>query len=555
MQKNKTKPKVKAKPNANFLKKLFILVVVVFAISQIFVWAWPGVTYDDRLKWFRYTGFVTAIPLLWALLRPELNAAMKLVCPLVGVTLAGATWFSVVEEGYYGDASPMMGWRFDAQVNDLSSQPLATVSQKVQRTSDESSVADSGWEYAGFLGTNRNATVTGLKLDTDWTTSAPKERWRVPVGPGWSSFAIAGNSAITQEQLGEDEAIVCRNIDTGSILWTALNKAARFTEVYGGDGPRATPTIYQDKVYALGAKGDLHCVELQTGSVVWKRNILADAGVANLEWGMAGSPLVFGELVVVAPGGKDHSVVAYDRNNGEPVWHAGSGRAAYASPALVEFGGVRQVVHLNGPGLEGYSAVDGRFLWSYEWIVNGGMMTSVSQPVVLNCDANSCDFFLSSGYGKGCIRLNVVAEEGKFEVKESWPLSRAMKSKFNTVVQLDGFAYGMDDKVLTCVDLTNGRRKWKNGRYGYGQLMLVDDVLLIQAESGGLALVQATPEKYRELGRVSPLSRKTWNPPALSGNRLLVRNDKEAVCLELELLNDDDGKNSPAMASQDLAEF
>ena len=163
-------------------------------------------------------------------------------------------------------------------------------------------------------------------------------------------------------------------------------------------------------------------------------------------------------------------------------------------------------------------------------------MTSVSQPVVLaGDDENSIDLFVSSGYGKGCIRLNVTANDGEFVVNETWEKSRAMKSKFNTVVCADGYAYGMDDKILTCVDLATGKRKWKNGRYGYGQLMLVGDILVIQAESGKLALVRATPEKYEELARISPLSRKTWNTPALCGNRLLIRNDTEAVCLELPI--------------------
>ena len=374
------------KTSASILYNPVVLAIAFFTISQAVVWLWPALSMDDRLLWFRWTGLVASLPLILGATRITFGSSAKATFAAIGLLLAVGTWASVAQKGYYGDASPMMGWRF-AFDNPASSPNQASATTPAQLTAkstqstlmrDPSSPwSDAKWDYRGFLGTQRNATIQGIDINPDWKTAAPKEMWRVPVGPAWSSFAIAGPYAITQEQIDADEAIVCRSLESGSTIWKAINKNVRFSETYGGEGPRATPTVFENLVYAVGAKGDLHCLELQTGETVWKRNMLADAGAKHLEWGMAGSPLVFDDLVVVCPGGKDNSVVAYDRHTGQPRWHSGSGKAAYASPQLVEFGGLQQVVHLNGPGLEGYNAASGELLWSYPWLVNGNMMTSV----------------------------------------------------------------------------------------------------------------------------------------------------------------------------------
>ncbi len=537
--------------NAKSQTSIFLPVVCTtasFALVQAVIWLYPSLEAPQRLNWFQLSGVLSAIPLfIWAHTQFK-SGARPMVPVAVGVAMALATWSSVVQDGFSGDAKPMYVWRWQKASNVAVTTPPATAITKSVSMNSQTKAAptsttyavDEALDYPGFLGRDRQAHVDHVRLAENWDTESPREIWRVPVGSGWSSFALVGNRAVTQEQHGADEAIVCRDLKTGNTIWTSLAQGERFSETYGGEGPRATPTVAGNRVYALGATGILKCLDLQSGEPMWQRNILQDADAKNLEWGMAGSPLVFDDKVVVCPGGKNnHSIVAYQRETGEVLWHAGSGRAAYSSPMLVEIAGVQQVVLLNGPGLEGYQATDGTLLWSHAWTVNGAMMTSVTQPLVIPGDEpNEKQFFLSGGYGKGCGLVRVWFDGQDFHASEVWEPTRSLKSKFNNMLHHEGFVYGFDDKVLTCVDLSDGSRRWKKGRYGYGQLLLANDLIVVQEESGSVTLVRATPEGHEELGSFEPLSRKTWNPPAVRGNRLVIRNDREAVCVELPIAAD-----------------
>jgi outer membrane protein assembly factor BamB len=369
-------------------------------------------------------------------------------------------------------------------------------------------------------------------LSRDWRTSPPRKIWRQPIGTGWSSFAVVGDFSVTQEQRGEDETVVCYDIMTGAEVWEHRDPGL-FHEVMGGDGPRGTPTIDYGRVYALGATGTLNCLEGGTGSRVWTRNILEDAGCPNRPFGMAGSPLIMHDLVVVCPGGKHRSLIAYDRRSGDVRWSAGGSRAAYSSPTIATLAGIEQILIFNADGLFSHDPDDGRVLWSQPW-VTPPELNNVCQPVPLPATSlsDTDHVFLASGYEKGCGLLEVRRAGEEYRINLQWA-NRNLKPKFSSVVVRDGFVYGLDDRILTCVDLRTGQRRWKAGRYGYGQLVLVDDLLLIQAESGEIALVEAAPEEYRELARLTALDHRTWTHPALAGSYLLVRNDREAACYEL----------------------
>lgn len=528
-----------------------------WGLAALAIWSLPGIREPQRFRYFMYSGPAAGIPLLILHLRNTNRGDWAKRCRVVlAILLTFGTWGAIVQDGYYGDATALYRWRswdvMDAShSDDRSESPLdrdEMVLTSSERTDPESSFSDPSWDYAGFLGPHRNATLTAPRLVTDWGARQPVERWRVSVGESWSSFALVSDFAITQEQHGADEAVVCRSLATGAPVWTVVNENVRFGEAYGGYGPRATPTVFDGHVFSLGAAGDLQCIELESGAIVWRTNILEDANVDNIKWGVAGSPLVYDQFVVVCPGGEHRrSVVAYDRMTGRIAWHSSSGKAAYSSPMLVEFGGTQQVVLLNGPGLESFDAKNGTPLWSYPWVVNANMMTSVTQPLAIPTDSETTyRFFVSGGYGKGCCLIEVSkqdetdqGEEGEFArfvVEECWEPNRHLKAKFNTMVHHNGYIFGMDDQILVCLDLKDGRRCWKKGRYGYGQLLLVADTILLQAENGDVVLVRPTSEGHEELARISPLSRKTWNNPALRGNLLVVRNDQEAVCLELPLV-------------------
>jgi outer membrane protein assembly factor BamB len=477
--------------------------------------------------------------LVWFLFRAGFSWQVRLIGLVVLVGLFGAAAAAGVRfHGYRGDMTPDITgpWSRSKGVAQFPARKEAEKSSDAskQEPTPKIELKKTPHDYPGFLGADRTATVRGIKLARDWQARPPKELWRIPVGLGWSAFSVEGDLAVTQEQRGEEETVVAYELRTGKQLWVHADKAL-FQEALGGNGPRATPTIRDGRIFALGATGVLNCLDATSGDVVWTRNILKDAGANNIIWGMSGSPLVYDDLVVVNPGGpKGYSVVAYEASTGKMAWHAGSGQAAYSSPTLATLSGVRQVLILNGPGLEAYGAEDGRELWNFPWVTQESQMINASQPVVLPGDGKD-SVFVSTGYNKGSVMLQVTGTEGKFSVEELWRSRKSLRAKFTNIVVRDGFGYALDEKILACIDLKDGAVKWKEraGQYDYGQIILVDDVILVQAESGEVALVSATPDKFQELTRFPPLANKTWNNPALVGRLLLVRNDREAACYEL----------------------
>jgi outer membrane protein assembly factor BamB len=394
------------------------------------------------------------------------------------------------------------------------------------------------YSYPQYLGHDRNAVVNGLLLATDWRTNPPELLWRRSIGAGWSAFSVDKEIAVTQEQQSEDEVVTAYALLTGEELWAHHRPNTRFDEASGA-GPRSTPTIRSGYVYALGATGVLDCLSLTDGKSVWTRNILNDAGADNLQWGVSGSPLVIDGSVIVNPGGQEtaSSVIAYDATSGERIWNQGESEASYSSPMVAEIDGVRQIVVLNGPSLEGFSLDGNGRLWHYPWQVHGDAMINASQPVLVPNESNTSEqrIFISSGYGKGCALLSVSRDDGDFRVQEVWAPNTTMKAKFTTPVYHQGYVFGLDEGILVCVDLSDGQRLWKKGRYGHGQIMLVGSIILVLAETGEVCLVAADPTEHRELARFSAISGKTWNHAALAGPLLVVRNSNEAACYRLPL--------------------
>jgi len=383
-------------------------------------------------------------------------------------------------------------------------------------------------EWPGFRGPGRDSVVHGPRIDTDWSRNPPKELWRHPIGPGWSSFAVAGDRFFTQEQRGDDEIVSAYDLKSGGPLWTHRDKA-RFWESNAGAGPRATPTLDNGRVYTLGATGILNALDIRDGSVIWSRNAVTDTGAKIPDWGIASSPLVVGDAVVVATAG---SLAAYDAATGKPRWLGPKGGWGYSSPHLATIDGVEQIVLVNGPGAIGVVPADGAVLWKYEWAGD-----SIVQPAVLE----GGDLLIGSGSGladkTGILRATVTHQgEGGWSVKERWE-STGLKAYFNDFVLHQGHAFGFDGSILACIDLADGTRKWKGGRYGHGQLILLpdQDLLIVSSETGELALVSASPEKFTEFAKVPVLDGKTWNHPVLVGDVLLVRNGEQMAAFRVPL--------------------
>ena len=312
-------------------------------------------------------------------------------------------------------------------------------------------------------------------------------------------------------------------LSTGEQVWVHPDRA-RYDSTVGGVGPRATPTIAAGRVYSLGATGILNCLNLADGDRVWSHLVLEDDEEAA-EWGMTGSPLLAGDLVIVQLGPGGTSLAAYDRETGEPAWRGGAGAGSYSMPTLATVAGREQVLIVNDRSVAGHDPVSGDLLWQEPWEIPG---QRVAMPLIMGDDR----ILVSAAYGIGSRMLRLVPDGDVFSVEELWE-SRRMKSKFAPLVQRDGVVYGLDDGVAVALDPDTGERLWKRGRYGHGQLILINDLLLITTERGAMVLVEATPEEHRELARLEVFDSKTWNPPALSGRLLLVRNHLEAACYEL----------------------
>jgi outer membrane protein assembly factor BamB len=292
--------------------------------------------------------------------------------------------------------------------------------------------------------------------------------------------------------------------------------------VIAGIGPRATPSLRDGRVFAQGAHGILNALDLASGRRLWSRDVVAENSGAVPEWGRSGSPLVLGGRVIVSAGGPaGRSLVAYDAATGTPLWSGGSDGVSYSSPARLTLGGREQVVILNKASVAGHDPETGEVLWQTDF---PGGQPNVAVPVALDGER----LLVSVGYGIGSKAYRVNGDGAAL----LWETPR-LKSKFANLVVHDGHVYGLDDGVLTCLDPASGERVWKGGRYGHGQLLLVGGLLLVQTEEGEVVMVEATPREHRELGRFTAFDGKTWNPPALAGRLLLVRNDREAAAFEL----------------------
>ena len=381
-------------------------------------------------------------------------------------------------------------------------------------------------EWPGFRGPGRDSVIRGVRIETDWSKSPPVAIWRRPIGPGWSSFAVRGDLLYTQEQRGDDEIVSCYRLSTGEPVWRHRD-AVRFYESNGGAGPRATPTLSRGRVYTLGATAVLNALDARSGKVVWSRNAATDTGRKIPEWGIASSPLVVDDIVVVAVSG---TLAAYDLATGSPRWVGPQHGGSYSSPQLVTLDGVRQILVLSAPGAVSVSPADGKLLWEHTW--EGG---AIVQPAI-TADGGVLINAMSMMGGMATRRLAVTRGPGGWTAEERWT-SNGLKPYFNDFVVHKGHAFGFDGSILACIDLEDGKRKWKGGRYGNGQLVLLadQDLLLVLSEDGELALVAATPDKFTELARFPALDAKTWNHPVLVGDVLLVRNGEEMAAFRLSL--------------------
>ena len=395
-------------------------------------------------------------------------------------------------------------------------------------------------DFPGFLGPGQRLAVENVTLTRDWDAHPPKLVWRQPIGEGWSAFSVVNGFAVTMEQRGDTELVSCYDIDMGELLWWHGSEV-RHADVMGGVGPRSTPTIHEGRVYAVGATGLFYCLDGASGEVIWEKDLVREFGstpekdIAAVAWGRAGSPLIVDQMVIVPAGGPSDencvSLVAYDRIDGSEIWRGGERQIAYASPSLATLAGTRQILIVNQNFVTGHDLETGQRLWEHDWpgVSNGNANTSQAIGVLGD------SVFVSKGYSEGAVLLRIAPQsDGTWTAEERWK-NQTMKTRFTNVTIREGFVYGLDDGILECIELETGKRRWKRGRYGNGQLLQFGELLLVIGEFGELVLVEANPDRHVELGQFQAIEGKTWNNLCFSAPYLLVRNAEEAACYELTL--------------------
>ena len=391
------------------------------------------------------------------------------------------------------------------------------------------SAAEPGSSWTDFRGPNRDGRYTATAIRTDWPREGLPLVWKQPVGGGYASFVVADGRAFTIEQRRDREVVAAYDVKTGRELWTHA-WTANFQEGMGGDGPRATPTYHEGRVYALGAEGELRALDAVKGTLVWRHNILDENDARNLSWGMSAAPLIVDGKVIVLPGGaRGRSIVAYDAATGAPVWQSQNDDQAYTSPMLVTLSGVRQILVVSSTRAMGLDVGTGGLLWHYPWDTFNGI--NVAQPILFTHEGRD-RVFLSASYGKGSAVFELTREGDRFQTKTIWENQR-MKNKFSSSVFRDGFIYGLDESILACIDAATGDQKWKGGRYGYGQIMLAGSHLIVLTEDGEVVLVKAAPDSHQELARFKAIEGKTWNHPIIAGGQLIVRNIEEMAAFKV----------------------
>ena len=454
----------------------------------------------------------------WATASRYLADMPRRVTMVATILFACGVWAFLRTGGITNDLDSDFSWRWAKTPEE---QLLARSGEEPVTIPSAPLLPETPPEWPGFRGPNRDGIIRDVRIETDWVASPPVELWRQPVGPAWSSFAVHGNLLFTQEQRGESETVACYNLTTGELVWRHSD-AARFWESNGGAGPRGTPTLSNGRVYAFGATGIMNVLNAQDGSVVWSRDVASDTNAKVPMWGFSSSPLVVDDVVIAAAAS---SLIAYDLITGEPRWISPADGAGYSSPHLLRIDGAVQVMIQNASGAAAFAPADGTRLWEHAWS---------GSPIVQPALTEDGDILISVDDRNGIRRIAVAHGPDGWTVQERWSSAR-LKPYFNDTVIHNGHAYGFDGPRLACVDIEDGARKWKGGRYGRGQIVLLADqgLLLVLSEKGELALVEAIPDQFTELSRFPAIKGKTWNHPVLVGEILLVRNSQEMAAFRL----------------------
>jgi outer membrane protein assembly factor BamB len=376
-------------------------------------------------------------------------------------------------------------------------------------------------DWPQWRGVNRDGKSVERGLLKSWPQGGPPLAWRTSgAGEGYSSFAVAGSRVYTLGARGGTEYVMAFDEATGKKLWEVAH-GARFSNDRG-DGPRATPTVDGNRLYAYGASGDLAAMDAATGRVFWKINVLKQFGGRNITWGLSESPLVLRDRIIVNAGGPNASVVAVNKENGRVLWRSQSDEAGYSSAILHEVGGIPQAVVFTAERALGVDTRDGRLLWSYNRVSN--RTANIATPI-----ARGNYVFLSSDYGTGGALLELRPNGKSIDAREVY-FTREMRNHHASSVLVGDYLYGFSSAILTAMKFDTGEVAWRDRSVGKGSVIFADDRLYLFSENGVVGLAEANPAGYREHGRfqLRTGSLPTWSHPVVANGKLFLR-DQDTI--------------------------
>jgi outer membrane protein assembly factor BamB len=385
-------------------------------------------------------------------------------------------------------------------------------------------------DWPQFLGPQRNGVSADTGLLATWPAEGPPQLWQKEVGSGYSGPVIVGKRLLLFHRVDDSEVLDCLSAADGKPFWHAVYQT-NYTDDYGkGDGPRSTPLVAGDRVYTLGAGGRLHCWDLDSGKVVWERDLNEAYRVRKNFFGVGTSPLREGDLLLVNVGGKEAGIVAFAAATGKEVWKATDHEASYSSPVAATIDGVRHVFFFTREGLVALDPRTGAVRFTKRWRARFAASVNAATPLVVGDQ-----LFLSASYNTGAVLLQV----GKDSAEEVWKSDEVLSNHYTTSVAHQGFLYGFDGRQeqgarLRCVEFKTGKVRWTKEGFGCGSMLLADGRLIILTEDGDLVLVAATPNAYQELARARVLTAPSRAPIALADGRLFARDDKRLMCWNLK---------------------
>jgi outer membrane protein assembly factor BamB len=382
-------------------------------------------------------------------------------------------------------------------------------------------------EWGQFRGPDRNGHIPTQTVSIDWS-KPPKTRWSTSSGLGHSSIITSGNLVITMEQDQDQEILIARSFDDGQEAWRVAEET-KWHDMLSGTGPRSTPTLHNGKLYTLFSHGNLSRVDANSGKVEWNIKVIPDE-YEFPEWGLAISPLIWNDMIILSLGGEESAVKAYSINSGEKVWQSQvAGKAVYLSPEILRLlDEDHLIVSLVGK-IVSLNPKNGMILWEKPWkiFMNNAQIV---QPIAVSNDS----FVMAAGYGKGaeCFTISLDEENEKYRVQSSWK-SKDLKAKFSNPIFKDGYLYGLSENLLVCLEAKTGKLMWRGKKYSYGRILLADQKLLILGHSGVFSVVVASPDGFREISSRQLLSdARCWNGPAFVNGYLLARNGEQIACFD-----------------------